>query len=57
VGKRPKQLWRLYEYDYEKGTIKLKNKRCPRCGAIMAFHKQPVPRWMCGGCAYTEYVR
>ena len=51
--------WRhkLYEYDYEKGTIKLKNKICPKCGRVMAFHKKPVPRWHCGYCSYVEYVR
>ena len=51
--------WRhkLYEYDYEKGTIRLKNKICPKCGRVMAFHKQPVPRWHCGYCSYVEYVR
>lgn len=47
----------LYEIDYSTGTIRLKNKVCPRCGRVMAFHKQPVPRWHCGYCGYVEYVR
>ncbi len=48
---------KLYEYDYEKGTIRLKNKKCPRCGSIMAHHLKPVERWHCGKCSYTEFVR
>lgn len=47
---------KLYEYDYEKGTIRLKNKRCPRCGSIMAYHKKPISRWHCGKCGYTEFT-
>ncbi len=47
---------KLYEYDYEKGYIKLKNKKCPRCGSIMAHHKKPVERWHCGKCGYTEFI-
>lgn len=48
---------KLYEYDYKTGTIRLKNKKCPRCGSIMAHHKKPVPRWHCGKCGYTEFIR
>jgi small subunit ribosomal protein S27Ae len=48
---------KLYEYDYSTGKIRLKNKICPKCGRVMAFHKQPVPRWHCGFCNYVEYVR
>ncbi len=48
---------KLYEYDYSKGVIRLKNRRCPRCGSIMAFHKSSVPRWHCGKCSYTEFIR
>jgi small subunit ribosomal protein S27Ae len=46
----------VYEYDYKTGTIRLKNKKCPRCGSIMAHHKYPVERWHCGKCGYTEFV-
>jgi small subunit ribosomal protein S27Ae len=48
---------RLYEIDPKKGTARLKNKVCPRCGRVMAFHKQPVPRWHCGYCSYVEIAR
>jgi len=48
------RLSRIYEYDYEKGTIKLRNRKCPRCGNIMAHHEAPMERWMCGSCHYTE---
>ncbi|MEM3072260.1 MAG: 30S ribosomal protein S27ae [Candidatus Bathyarchaeia archaeon] len=47
---------KLYEYDYSKGLVKLKNKKCPRCGALMASHLNPVKRWTCGGCSYTEFI-
>ncbi|RLG76274.1 MAG: 30S ribosomal protein S27ae [Thermoprotei archaeon] len=47
---------KLYEYDYEKGTIRLKNRICPRCRSIMAHHLKPVERWHCGKCGYTEFV-
>jgi len=47
-------VWRLYTYNYETGEIKLKNKKCPRCGKIMAHHLNPE-RWACGSCGYTEY--
>jgi len=48
--------YRRYEYDYKTGKIVLKNKVCPRCGRIMAYHKVPVPRWYCGYCHYTEFI-
>ncbi len=48
---------RLYEVDPAKGVIRLKNRVCPRCGRVMAYHKQPIPRWHCGYCSYTEIVR
>ena len=47
---------KLYEYDYETGKIRLKNKKCPRCGRVMAHHLKPVERWHCGRCNYTEFV-
>ncbi|MEM2896453.1 MAG: 30S ribosomal protein S27ae [Candidatus Bathyarchaeia archaeon] len=47
----------LYDLNLEKGTIKLKNKKCPRCGSIMAFHKSPIERWTCGACSYTDFVK
>jgi len=48
---------KLYEYDYEKGVIRLKNKKCPKCGSIMAHHLVPVERWHCGKCKYTEFIK
>jgi small subunit ribosomal protein S27Ae len=54
--KKQRGAWQLYEYDYKAGTIKGKNKKCPRCGKTMAMHKDPA-RWACGGCGYSEYLR
>ncbi|MEM2217538.1 MAG: 30S ribosomal protein S27ae [Thermofilaceae archaeon] len=48
---------KIYEFDYSSGTVKLKNKKCPRCGSVMAYHKQPEERYHCGKCGYTEFVR
>lgn len=47
---------KLYEIDPKTGRIRLKNKRCPRCGSIMAHHLKPVERWHCGKCNYTEFI-
>jgi len=49
-------MHKLYEYDYKTGKIRLKNKKCPRCGRVMAHHLKPVERWHCGHCNYTEFV-
>ena len=49
-------LSKLYDYKYETGEIKLKNKKCPRCGSLMAKHEAPVRRWTCGSCNYTEFI-
>jgi len=51
------RLSRLYEIDQEKGIAKLKNRKCPRCANIMAFHKNPVERWTCGSCSFTDFVK
>jgi small subunit ribosomal protein S27Ae len=56
VKKRP-SIGTLYNYSYEKKTIKLKNRKCPRCGNIMAHHNNPKQRWTCGSCSYTDYVK
>lgn len=50
------EVHKYYEFDYKTRTIKLKNKKCPRCGGIMGFHKEPVERWYCGACGYTEFI-
>jgi small subunit ribosomal protein S27Ae len=47
---------KLYIVDTKTGTIKVKNKRCPRCGSIMAHHLKPTERWHCGKCGYTEFI-
>lgn len=49
-------VWKLYEYDYKTGKITLRNRKCPRCGKIMANHKSAIERWACGECGYTEYI-
>jgi len=51
------RLSKVYEYDSEKGTIKLRNRKCPRCGNIMAYHKAPVRRYTCGSCSYTDFLK
>lgn len=55
-GKVKAYIRTVYEVDFNTWTIKLKNKKCPRCGSIMAHHKKPVERWHCGKCGYTEFV-
>jgi len=56
--KEPKaRLSALYEVDAQKGTVKLRNRKCPRCGNIMAYHKVPVERWTCGSCSFTDFVK
>jgi small subunit ribosomal protein S27Ae len=47
--------WNIYKI--EGGKAKLGNRKCPRCGKVMAFHKEPQERWACGGCQYTEYLK
>ncbi|MBS7650089.1 MAG: 30S ribosomal protein S27ae [Candidatus Bathyarchaeia archaeon] len=47
----------LYDYNHESGGIKLRNRKCPRCGNIMAHHKIPKQRWTCGSCRYTDYIK
>jgi small subunit ribosomal protein S27Ae len=47
---------KLYDLDPGKGEIKLRNRKCPRCGNFMAHHAKPVERWTCGSCTFTEYM-
>jgi len=47
---------KLYDLDAGKSQVKLKNKKCPRCGNFMAHHENPVERWTCGSCSFTDYV-
>lgn len=46
-----------YEFDYSTGTVKLRNRKCPRCGSVLAHHLTPVERWHCGKCGYTDFVQ
>ncbi|MCG2871926.1 MAG: 30S ribosomal protein S27ae [Sulfolobaceae archaeon] len=50
-----KAVVRLY-YEIQGDRVVLKNKKCPRCGSVMAHHMKPVERWHCGKCNYTEFV-
>ena len=52
-----RSLASIYDVDSAKNTIKLKNRKCPRCGNIMAYHKVPVERWTCGSCSFTDFVK
>jgi len=42
-------------YEVSATAAKLKNRKCPRCGAVMAAHSKPVQRWVCGACSFTDY--
>jgi len=55
--KRKARLSALYDLESQKGAIKLKNRKCPRCGNIMAYHKSPVERWTCGSCSFTDFIK
>jgi small subunit ribosomal protein S27Ae len=55
--KKRKGMGTLYDVNYEKGSIALKNRKCPRCGGIMAHHKGSTPRLTCGACSYTDFVK
>ena len=43
-------------YEIRGETLTAKLRKCPRCGGFMAHHKEPIARWACGGCSYTEYI-
>ncbi|MFP3219829.1 MAG: 30S ribosomal protein S27ae [Candidatus Marsarchaeota archaeon] len=51
------EVHKLYDYSYETGKITLKNRKCPRCGSVMAKHTVGGARWSCGKCGYTEYIK
>src|SRR5256884_6739720 len=38
-------------YDLSGAVAKLKNRKCPRCGSVMAFHGGTAQRWVCGSCS------
>jgi len=54
---KPKKKLRMRSelYEISGSTTKLRNRKCPRCGSVMASHKQPTQRWVCGACSFTDY--
>src|SRR2546421_11101600 len=42
-------------YDLSGAVAKLKNRKCPRCGSVMAFHGGTAQRWVCGSCSFSDY--
>src|SRR2546425_6226639 len=42
-------------YDLSGAVAKLKNRKCPRCGSVMAFHGGSAQRWVCGSCSFSGY--
>lgn len=52
-----KDTVKYYEVDASRASVRLRNRKCPRCGRVMAFHKEGKPRWHCGACNYTEFQR
>ncbi|HEY4823078.1 MAG TPA: 30S ribosomal protein S27ae [Candidatus Bathyarchaeia archaeon] len=42
-------------YETTPTSVRLKNRKCPRCGSVMASHSQPTQRWVCGSCSFTDY--
>ena len=43
-------------YDASGGSLKRKNKSCPKCGEGF-FMAQHADRLYCGGCGYTEFQK
>ncbi|HEY4657412.1 MAG TPA: 30S ribosomal protein S27ae [Candidatus Bathyarchaeia archaeon] len=53
--KEKKLRMRSELYDVTPTSVKLKNRKCPRCGSVMASHDKPTQRWVCGSCSFTDY--
>ena len=54
--KAKKRRMRGELYDLTGSVAKLKNRKCPRCGSVMAFHGGgAAQRWVCGSCSFTDY--
>ncbi|HVH14912.1 MAG TPA: 30S ribosomal protein S27ae [Candidatus Angelobacter sp.] len=53
IAKKHKMRGELY--DLTGSVAKLKNRKCPRCGSVMALHGGTVQRWVCGSCSFTDY--
>src|SRR2546430_15960389 len=43
-------------YDLSGAVAKLKNRKCPRCGSVMAFHGGTAQRWGCGSCSFSSFM-
>src|SRR5256886_15484916 len=41
-------------YDLSGAVAKLKNRKCPRCGSVMAFHGGTAQRWVCGSWRFSD---
>ncbi|TMI22922.1 30S ribosomal protein S27ae [Candidatus Bathyarchaeota archaeon] len=54
--KQKKRRMRSELYEISGSATKLRNRKCPRCGSVMASHKQPTERWVCGACSFTDYA-
>lgn len=48
---------KLYEIDPKAGRMRSKNRVCSKCGRLMGYYAEPIPRWYCGYCHHVEYVR
>jgi ubiquitin-small subunit ribosomal protein S27Ae len=55
-AKPKKHRMRSELYDTSAAVAKLKNRKCPRCGSVMAHHEKGAARWVCGSCSFTDYV-
>src|SRR2546430_15319202 len=42
-------------YDLSGAVAKLKNRKCPRCGSVMAFHGGTAQRWVCGSRRFSGF--
>src|SRR2546425_11145813 len=41
-------------YDLSGAVAKLKNRKCPRCGSVMASHGGNAQRWVCGSRRFAD---
>jgi len=54
--KEPKKGYMIHKYYRIEGDKIVRNlRKCQRCSAFMAHHKERE-RWACGSCGYTEYL-
>ncbi|MEM2921072.1 MAG: 30S ribosomal protein S27ae [Candidatus Bathyarchaeia archaeon] len=55
-GSKKREIKICNYYIIKDGKITRRLKKCPRCGAFMAFHKSGQQRWACGSCSYTQFM-